>query len=279
MWRANPNCRRWRSALPAAEKRAQIALRVNPDVPAEHPPLHFHRTAPAQVRNSHPQGAKALCPGVRDKVSQVAGVSVHIGSQITDVAAVRCWPWSAWPNWCSLLQKMVIASTTSTPAAAWASTTSEPSTQDFAAGPPNMRQPLLRPLRGLKVHLLLEPGRSIVGPAGALLTRVLYRKTNDAKQFLVVDAAMNDLIRPSLYDAYHEILAGATGRRTARGRNRGCGRAHLRERRFFCPRPRAAGGQEGDLLAILDAGAYGMSLASNYNTRPRPAEVLVDGSQ
>src|SRR6266576_2302048 len=77
---------------------------------------------------------------------------------------------------------------------------------DFGDYVAEYAEALLRPLRGLKVHLLLEPGRSIVGPAGALLTRVLYRKTNGPKQFLVVDAAMNDLVRPSLYGAYHEIV-------------------------------------------------------------------------
>src|SRR5207245_8556092 len=77
---------------------------------------------------------------------------------------------------------------------------------DFGNYVAEYAEALLRPLRGLKVHLLLEPGRSILGPAGALLTRVLYKKTNGAKKFLVVDAAMNDFLRPSLYEAYHEIV-------------------------------------------------------------------------
>ena len=124
------------------------------------------------------------------------------------------------------------------------------------------------------MHLLLEPGRSIVGPAGALLTRVLYKKTNGRKRFLVVDAAMNDLIRPSLYKAHHEIVPvrapAASANETVDVVGPICetGDFFARDRRL----PRA---EEGDLLAILDAGAYGMVLASNYNTRPRPAEILV----
>ena len=136
---------------------------------------------------------------------------------------------------------------------------------------------LLRPLRGLKVHLLLEPGRSILGPAGALLTRVLYKKTNGAKKFLVVDAAMNDLLRPSLYNAYHEIAKvewkeGSSVSATVDVVGPICETGD-----FFARGRELPISDEGDLLAILDAGAYGMALASNYNTRPRPAEVLVDG--
>jgi diaminopimelate decarboxylase len=123
---------------------------------------------------------------------------------------------------------------------------------------------------------LLEPGRSIVGPAGVLLTSVVYRKQNDGKRFLIVDAAMNDLIRPALYSAHHEIIpvtqakASATEITDVVGPVCETGDFFAREREL----PMVG---EGDLLAILDAGAYGMVLASNYNTRPRPAEVLVTG--
>jgi diaminopimelate decarboxylase len=127
---------------------------------------------------------------------------------------------------------------------------------------------------GLRV--MVEPGRSIVGPAGVLLTRVLYRKKNGAKEFVVVDAAMNDLIRPSLYHAHHEIIPVRkntlppvtadvvgpiceTGDFLARGRQ-------------------MANVMPGDFLAVCAAGAYGFVLSSNYNSRPRAAEVLVEGA-
>ena len=135
------------------------------------------------------------------------------------------------------------------------------------------------PLKKLDVHLLLEPGRSIVGAAGALLTRVVYRKQNNGKRFIVVDAAMNDLMRPSLYGAYHQIVpvavagsGGALEKADIVGPVCESGDFFARGRDF----PAA---KEGELLAILDAGAYGMALASNYNTRSRPAEVLVSGKR
>jgi diaminopimelate decarboxylase len=136
---------------------------------------------------------------------------------------------------------------------------------------------VVSPLRGLKLHLLLEPGRSIVGPAGVLLTRVLYRKTNNRKRFLIVDAAMNDLLRPSLYGAYHEIVpVNRTPHETeitdVVGPICETGDFFARDRKLPVV-------SEGDLLAILDVGAYGSVLGSNYNTRGRAAEVLVDGAK
>jgi len=131
-------------------------------------------------------------------------------------------------------------------------------------------------LRGLNVHLLLEPGRSIVGPAGVLVTSVLYRKENDGKRFLVVDAAMNDLIRPALYNAYHEIVPVVQSKDLSAKRETVDVVGPVCESGDFFARDRELPRvEEGALLAILDAGAYGMVLASNYNTRPRPAEVLV----
>jgi diaminopimelate decarboxylase len=122
---------------------------------------------------------------------------------------------------------------------------------------------------------VIEPGRSIIGPAGVLLTRVLYRKTNGEKKFVIVDAEMNDLIRPSLYQAEHQIVPVSTVGQNAEvvdivGPVCESGDFFARDREL----PHV---DEGDLLAILDAGAYGMALASNYNSRPRPAEVLVNG--
>jgi diaminopimelate decarboxylase len=125
--------------------------------------------------------------------------------------------------------------------------------------------------RGLK--LLLEPGRALVGNAAVLLTRVEYLKSGTSKSFAIVDAAMNDLMRPALYDAYHEILPVAP---------------HTGEQRVydivgpvcesgdFLGKDRVLALATGDLLAIMSAGAYGMSMSSNYNSRPRVAEVMVD---
>jgi diaminopimelate decarboxylase len=135
-----------------------------------------------------------------------------------------------------------------------------------------------RALTGLEVRLLLEPGRFLIAQAGALLAKVLYLKRNGSKTFVITDAGMNDLIRPALYQAYHEILPVIHDPLAKRavvdlvGPVCESGDFFARDREM--PRVR-----EGDLVAILDAGAYAMSLSSNYNSRPRAAEVLVEGKK
>lgn len=127
--------------------------------------------------------------------------------------------------------------------------------------------------RGLRV--MLEPGRSIVGPAGVLLTRVLYRKKSGEKEFVIVDAAMNDLLRPALYRAHHEIVPL---RKTGRGEIVADVVGPVCETGDFLARGRKlANAAPGDYLAVYTAGAYGFVLASNYNSRPRPPEILVEG--
>ena len=131
-------------------------------------------------------------------------------------------------------------------------------------------------MRGRRERLLFEPGRRLVGGAGVLLTRVrVIKAAGPARNFAVVDAAMNDLLRPSLYDAWHRIDPVCARRG---------GAAHfdvvgpICESGDFLARDRLLALAEGDLLAVRDAGAYGMSMSSNYNARPRACEVLVDGN-
>ena len=139
---------------------------------------------------------------------------------------------------------------------------------------------LVAPLRGLDVRLLLEPGRSIVGPAGVLLTTVIYKKRNNGKQFVVVDAAMNDLIRPALYGAYHEIVPVTQGASpTSKSEVLDIVGPVCESGDFFALGREMPKLDEGNLLAIMSAGAYGLVMASNYNSRPRPAEVLVRGDK
>jgi diaminopimelate decarboxylase len=135
--------------------------------------------------------------------------------------------------------------------------------------------PLLAVLAGRKEKLLFEPGRSLVGNAGLLLTRVEVLKHGEEKNFAVVDAAMNDLARPALYDAWHDIVPVSAGG-SAIKRYEIVG--PICESGDFLGHDRDLALAEGDLLAILSAGAYGMAMSSNYNTRPRAAEVLVDGA-
>ncbi|MEK6398271.1 MAG: diaminopimelate decarboxylase, partial [Terriglobus sp.] len=130
-------------------------------------------------------------------------------------------------------------------------------------------------LDDMDIHLLLEPGRFLVGQAGALVTRVLYRKANGDKKFTIVDAGMNDLIRPALYQAHHEIVPVLRNEKAPQEESDIVG--PVCESGDFFARSRALQQTEqGDLIALLDAGAYGLSLSSNYNTRVRPAEVLIE---
>lgn len=143
---------------------------------------------------------------------------------------------------------------------------------DFAA----YAKAILQKLGNRQVKLVMEPGRALVGNAGILLTRVEYLKHSETKNFAIVDAAMNDLMRPALYDAYHEIVAVKESAAAAEVYEIV---GPVCESGDFLGHDRKLALAQGDLLAILSAGAYGMSMSSNYNTRPRAAEVMVDGDQ
>jgi diaminopimelate decarboxylase len=132
---------------------------------------------------------------------------------------------------------------------------------------------LTRPLGDRRLKIMFEPGRSLVGNTGILLSRVEYLKHSGDRNFAVIDAAMNDLIRPALYNAWHEIKPVAY-RRTPVRRYEVVG--PVCETADFLAHERDLNVVEGDLVAIMSAGAYGMTMSSNYNTRPRAAEVMID---
>jgi diaminopimelate decarboxylase len=262
------------------KKTARIALRVNPDVKAETHP--YISTGLRQHKFGVPI-AKAR--GLYRRAADFAyldpvGVSVHIGSQITDVR-----PFGETIERVLALVRELTADGLNInfvdAGGGLGIRYKDAGIKEFERSVKAYAAALMRPLRGTGLHLLLEPGRSIVAASGALLTRILYAKENGGKQFLVVDAAMNDLVRPSLYGAHHEIVP-ATPRKASPASISGLmdvvgpvcetGDFFARDRKMPPVAP-------GDLLAVLDAGAYGMSLASNYNTRGRAAEVLVDGSK
>jgi len=130
-----------------------------------------------------------------------------------------------------------------------------------------------------RYKILLEPGRTLSGNAGVLVSRVLYRKPRKTKDFIIVDAGMNDLIRPSLYQSYHGIIPVSEDH--GKGPKKKCdivGPVCESSDCFASDRPFSNRVAEGDLVAFLSAGAYGMSMSSQYNTRARPAEILVEGS-
>ena len=259
-------------------KTARFALRVNPDVDARTHPyistgLHEHKFG-VPMRSA----TELYRQSATSRHLKAAGVSVHIGSQIIDVDPFR----EAMERVASLVRALrhdghdiryVDAG-----GGLGISYAKNPR-GNFPSRLKSYATAIIRPLKRLGIHVLLEPGRSIIGPAGVLVTRVTYRKQNDGKQFLIVDAAMNDLMRPSLYGAHHEIVpVSLAANRTA------CSKVDVvgpvcESGDFFARNREMPSTKEGDLLAILDAGAYGMSLASNYNTRPRAAEVMVNGKQ
>jgi diaminopimelate decarboxylase len=256
---------------------APVALRVNPDVAAETHPyistgLHRHKFGVpiCEARELYAKASEA-------RHLKVHGVSVHIGSQITDVAPFG----DAMARVAELVRELRQKGHRIDYVDAGGGlgiAYGEPSARNFAMDVESYAQALTAPLHGLDVRLLLEPGRSIIGPAGVLLTSVIYKKTNDHKRFLVVDAAMNDLIRPALYGAYHEIVpVSRSGDSDAKAEVTDIVGPVCETGDFLARDRELTTVKEGDLLAILDAGAYGMVLASNYNTRPRPAEVLVNG--
>jgi diaminopimelate decarboxylase len=261
------------SACAAKLKRqARIAWRVNPDVPADTHP--YISTGLQKHKFGVPIGeARELyARAARSKYLQVSGVSVHIGSQITQAAPFA----AAVERIAELVRQLGIDGHEIEYVDAGGGLGIDYNgSQDFGNTVAEYAHAVTRPLNELRVKVLLEPGRSIVGPAGVLVTRVLYRKKNGEKQFVVVDAAMNDLIRPALYQAEHQIVPVEDRNAVPEivdvvGPICESGDLFARERAL----PTV---NEGELLAILDAGAYGMALASNYNTRARAAEVLVDG--
>ena len=144
---------------------------------------------------------------------------------------------------------------------------------------PEVYSTKLRPLlEHLKLKIVLEPGRYMSGNAGVLLTSCLYEKKGSAKTFKIVDAGMNDLIRPALYEGYHEIvpILENQAEKTVIGDVVG---PICESGDFFCQNREIADFQQGDLVALMSAGAYSFTMASNYNSRPLPAEILVNGTE
>jgi diaminopimelate decarboxylase len=248
---------------------AALSLRVNPDVdPRTHP---YIATGLKQNKFGIPyEDAPALYRRAREmRHLTVAGVGFHIGSQLTEVA----------PFVAALDRVLELADRLQAEGLNLAHV-------DIGGGlgiryrdesppmPGEYAKALVSRLGGRALKVLLEPGRALVGHAGVLLTRVEYLKHGRERNFAVVDAAMNDLLRPALYDAWHDVLPVRAG----------SGGAHYEivgpvcESGDFLARDRALDLREGDLLAVMAAGAYGMSMSSNYNTRPRAAEVMVDGA-
>ncbi|MDD5383513.1 MAG: diaminopimelate decarboxylase [Gallionella sp.] len=250
-------------------KVAPVSLRVNPDVDAKTHP--YISTGLKQSKFGVAYGeAIALYRRARDlPYLHITGVDCHIGSQLTETAPFI----AAAEKILALVDALAVEGIRlehidlggglgiryhdETP----------PAIADYVAA-------LLGALRGRSEKLILEPGRVLVGNAGMLLTRVEYLKHGEEKNFAIVDAAMNDLMRPALYEAFHEILPVQRENVAAQSYEIV---GPICETGDFIGHARGLAIAPQSLLAVLSAGAYGMSMSSNYNTRPRVAEVMVDG--
>jgi diaminopimelate decarboxylase len=257
------------------KKKARFALRVNPDVFAETHPyistgLREHKFG-IDIRQA-PRIYKSVAG---HRWLEAHGVSVHIGSQIRSAEPFG----AAMERVAKLAGQLRREGITlkAIDAGGGLGIDYHGGVFDAAAKVGEYAAAIERALGGFEGRLLLEPGRFIVAQAGTLVARVLQVKRNGKKTFVITDAAMNDLIRPALYQAYHEIVPGR--RRAGRPRTVDVVGPVCETGDFFARDRKLAPIEPGDLVALLDAGAYGMAQSSNYNTRLRPAEVLVTGAK
>ena len=255
----------------ASGKVAPVSLRVNPDVDAKTHPYIATGLKENKFGVAY-DDALTLYRRARDlKHLKIEGIDCHIGSQLIDVA-----PFTAAATRVIALVDALQADGIALShidlggglGVQYQAEENPPSTRAYAAA-------ILKGVADRTEKLLFEPGRFLTANAGVLLTRVEYLKRGEERNFAVVDAAMNDLMRPALYDAWHDILPATL---SADPPDTWEIVGPVCESGDFLGRGRRLPIHEGDLLAIRSAGAYGMSMSSNYNTRPRAAEIMVDGA-
>jgi diaminopimelate decarboxylase len=257
------------------KRRARFALRVNPDVFADTHPyistgLREHKFG-IDIR----QAKRIYESAKNEKWLEAHGVSFHIGSQIRSAEPFG----AAMERVSRLIRELLRAGIAlkAVDAGGGLGIDYHAGSFDAAAKVKEYAEAVERALSGFDGRLLLEPGRFLVAQAGALLARVLVVKKSGKKTFVITDAAMNDLIRPALYQAHHEIVPVRA--RAGRAKAVDVVGPVCETGDFFARDRKLAPLEEGDLVALLDAGAYGMAQSSNYNTRMRPAEVLVEGGK
>ena len=261
----------------AVGKKAPISLRVNPDVdPQTHPYISTGMKKAkfgVEIKKSIETYKKALAM----KNLEVVGVDCHIGSQLTSVAPFV----DALAKVREYLDRVLVGEMKKEGARI--------RYLDLGGGlgihyhdetpplPEDYAKAIIKGLEGLDITLILEPGRVIVGNAGILLTEVQYIKETDTKKFVIVDGGMNDLIRPALYGSYQAIQPVVQSK--AETINADVVGPICESGDFFAKDRDIARPKRGDLLAVMSAGAYGFTMASNYNSHPKPPEILVDGDQ
>jgi len=253
-------------------KRAPVSLRINPDVDARTHPYISTGMAGNKFGIPHGRALEAYRHAARLPALRVTGIDCHIGSQILDTDPLD----AALERVLELVDSLAsegIALEHVDLGGGFGIRYREEAPPDIGA----YCRRLAARLHGRGYQVLLEPGRAIVGNAGVLLTRVEYLKTDKARRFAVVDASMSELIRPALYEAWHDIVAVREDAARERATYDVVG--PVCESSDVLGSDRSLAVAPGDLLAILSAGAYAMAMASNYNARPRPPEVMVDGKR
>ncbi|HRI92257.1 MAG: diaminopimelate decarboxylase [Candidatus Accumulibacter phosphatis] len=253
-------------------KSAPISLRVNPDVDAGTHPYISTGLKENKFGVAYDEARALYRQAAALPHLDVSGIDCHIGSQLLDAAPFA----EALDKLLVLVDQLASDGIALHHIDLGGGLGIRYSDDDVPTSVHAYLQPLLARLRGRPLRILLEPGRRLVGNAGVLLTRVEYLKPGEVKNFAIVDAAMNDLARPALYGSWHDIVpVAARAGDAAKWEIVG----PICESGDFLAHGRQLTLAEGDLLAILSAGAYGMAMSSNYNTRPRAAEVMVDGAQ
>lgn len=251
--------------------RAPISLRVNPNVDAKTHPYISTGLKENKFGVAYDDALSIYRRAASLPHIDVTGIDCHIGSQLLDPS-----PFEEALDKLLLLVDQLAAAGISLHHIDLGGGLGIRYRDDEAPSVKSYLQPLLRKLTRRPLKVLLEPGRRLVGNTGLLLTRVEYLKPGEIKNFAIVDAAMNDLARPALYDAWHDIVPVCP--RDSESRNWEIV-GPICESGDFLGHNRPLAIEPGDLLAVLSAGAYGMAMSSNYNTRPRAAEVMVDGDK
>jgi diaminopimelate decarboxylase len=253
-------------------KTAPVSLRVNPDVDAGTHPYISTGLKENKFGVAYDEARALYRQAAALSHLEVSGIDCHIGSQLLDAAPFA----EALDKLLVLVDQLASDGIVLQHIDLGGGLGIRYSDADVPTSVHAYLQPLLEKLKGRPLRILLEPGRRLVGNAGLLLTRVEYLKPGEVKNFAIVDAAMNDLSRPALYGSWHDIVpVAARAGDAAKWEIVG----PICESGDFLGHDRELKLAEGDLLAILSAGAYGMVMSSNYNTRPRAAEVMVDGQQ
>ncbi len=252
-------------------KQAPISLRVNPNVDARTHPYISTGLKENKFGVAYEDALKiyrhaASLPNIR-----IIGIDCHIGSQLLDPS-----PFAEALDKLLLLIDQLAATGIPLHHIDLGGGLGIRYKDEVAASVKSYLQPLLQKLKGRGLKILLEPGRRLVGNAGVLLAKIEYLKPGEVKNFAIIDAAMNDLARPALYDAWHDIVPVVP--RDGETRNWDIV-GPICESGDFLGRNRPLCIEPGDLLAVMSAGAYGMAMSSNYNTRGRAAEIMVDGAQ